>query len=535
MEARSLREGVLLDQDTSVPMRDGTRLAASVFRPPGVEKAPVLLSVTPYGKDVMPDRIGMTLMRLAGVRFGKLRCSRLTGFEAPDPMFWTACGYVVVQADVRGMHRSEGHAGVLTQQDAEDYFDLIEWVARQPWSSGSVGLLGVSYLAMSQWRVAALRPPSLRAIVPWEGVTDLLREFGYQDGVPETGFVRVWWLFRMRRGRNRRFAMAEDFQQDRDRHPLDDAYWASKRPALEAIDVPALVCASWSDQGLHTRGSLEGFRRIGSARKWLYTHGRRKWETFYSEEARDVQRRFLDCHVKGEVNDWEATPRVRLEVRRTRDEFTVRDEADWPLPSVRYVPMFLDARTNRLVETAPAEPGQLDYRALGSRRRDRARFIHRFDVDTELTGSMMLRLWVSASEGDDLDLFALLRKFDSAGREVFFYGYNGFAKDGVAKGWLRASHRMLDPSLSEPGRPWHTHTRHEPVAAGEIVAVEVEILASSTLFEAGSSLSLDVLGQDAARYPAFRHKRSVNHGRHTIYTGGPHASHLLLPIVGGPS
>jgi putative CocE/NonD family hydrolase len=126
------------------------------------------MSVTPYGKDKMPDRVGMFLMRVAGVQFGKLDCSNRTGFEAPDPIFWSAAGYAVVQADVRGMHKSEGHAGVLTDVDARDYYDVIEWAARQPWSNGAVGLLGVSYLAMSQWRVAALRPPSLKGICPWE-------------------------------------------------------------------------------------------------------------------------------------------------------------------------------------------------------------------------------------------------------------------------------------------------------------------------------------------------------------------------------
>src|SRR5713226_2960034 len=121
-------------------------------------------------------------------RIGKLDYSRWTGFEAPDPLYWVRQGYVGAQTDVRGMHASEGSAGVLRDQDAADYAAFIAWAATQPWCNGRVGLLGVSYLAMSQWRVAALRPPALKAICPWEGVTDLLREFGYQDGVPVTGF-----------------------------------------------------------------------------------------------------------------------------------------------------------------------------------------------------------------------------------------------------------------------------------------------------------------------------------------------------------
>jgi putative CocE/NonD family hydrolase len=473
----------------------------------------------------------MALMRLAGVRFGTLECSRWTGFEAPDPLFWTRAGYAVVQVDVRGMHKSEGHAGALTDDDARDYYDLIEWAALQPWSTGRVGLLGVSYLAMSQWRVAALRPPALKAIVPWEGVTDLLRELGYQDGVLETDFVGTWWRNRMKRGRNPRFAMAEDFPGERDARPLDDAWWAGKRPELSAIEVPALVCASWSDHGLHTRGSLEGFERIASRDRWLFTHGRRKWETFYSDEARTLQKQFFDCYLKGETNDWRTTPRVRLEVRKSRNESAVRWEEAWPPRSASYRPLYLDARTGCLDAEPPGEHGTASYRATRARAEDRATFAHRFDGETELTGTMMLKLWVATSEGDDLDLFVVLRKFDPLGREVCFYGYNGFDRDGVAKGWLRVSHRELDRTRSRPGRPWHTHRVRQPLAGGQIAPVEIEILASCTRFEAGSRLTVEILGHDAAPYPGFRHRRTVNRGLHTIHTGGEFDSHLLAPFV----
>jgi uncharacterized protein len=528
--SKRIESSVTLERDVPVPMSDGVQLMANVFRAFPESRSPVVMSVTPYGKDVLPDRRGMLLMRLAGTRFGHLDCAPWTGFEAPDPLFWVRVGYTVVQADVRGMHKSEGSASVLSDRDARDYYELIEWAAGQSWSTGAVGLLGVSYLAMSQWRVAALQPPSLRAICPWEGVTDLLRELGYQDGVPETGFVGVWWRFRMQPGHNKRFPMSENFPADRDQHPLDDAYWEAKRPQLERIEVPALVCASWSDHGLHTRGSLIGFERITSPHKWLYTHGGRKWETFYSPEAREMQRRFFDHFLKGEPNGWETTPRVRLAVRRSREVYDVCPETQWPLPEVRYVPLYLDAVTGTLVPELPANEGVAQYDPRGGSRA-RASFVYRFERETELTGSMTLSLWVSTSEGDDLDLFVLLRKFDATGKEVFFYGYNGFAHDGVAKGWLRVSHRELDPKLSRPGRPWHTHKRSLPVQPGEVVPVEIEVLASSTSFEAGSRLCVEVLGHDAARYAAFKHDRSVNRGMHAIHTGGRYPSALLTPFV----
>ncbi|MBV8282696.1 MAG: CocE/NonD family hydrolase [Candidatus Eremiobacteraeota bacterium] len=430
------------------------------------------------------------------------------------------------------MHKSEGHAGVLTPTDAEDYAELIEWCAHQPWSTGAVGLCGVSYLAMSQWIAAARRPPALKAIIPWEGATDLLRELAYQDGVRESGFVNIWWKNRLKGGHNRRFSMAEDFLRERDAQPFDDDWWASKRPAVEMIDVPALVCASWSDHGLHTRGSFLGFERIGSTQKWLYTHGGRKWETFYSEEARAIQQRFFDRFLKGIANGWEETQRVRLEVRQTLTQSVVRSETEWPLRNVAYTPLYLNAAIGTLETKPPEQTDRIRYAVSKRESPDRASFIYRFATETEITGSMTLKLWVSTDAGTDLDLFVKLRKFDPAGHEVFFYGYNGFAKDAVAKGWLRVSHRALDPQRSRRGMPWHSHLRAEPVQPDEIVRAEIEILASSTLFEAGSTLQVDVLGHDADKYPAFRHHPTVNEGRHSIHTGGPYDSHLLVPVVG---
>ncbi len=102
---RTIAPGIVLERDVLVTMPDGVRLAANVFRPAKAGAYPAILSATPYGKDILPDRRFMFFMRLAGVRFGKLNCSRWTGFEAPDPIYWVRRGYAVAQADVRGMHQ----------------------------------------------------------------------------------------------------------------------------------------------------------------------------------------------------------------------------------------------------------------------------------------------------------------------------------------------------------------------------------------------------------------------------------------------
>ena len=519
---------IAIEHDLAVPMRDGVRLFANLFRPAANGSYPVIMSVTPYGKDKLPDRLATFFMRLSGVKFGKLNCSRLTGFESPDPVYWVRQGYAVLQADVRGMHKSEGQAGVLRRQDAEDYYDLIEWAASQPWCTGRVGIVGVSYLAMSQWCVAALKPPHLCAMVPWEGVTDLYRELAFHGGIPETKFVPVWFKRRIEGGRNRKFPLAEDFLAETKAHPLDDAYWSSKRPVLENINVPALVCASWSDHGLHTRGSVEGFERISSKQKWLFTHGRKKWETFYSEEALGWQKRFLDHFLKDLDNGMDQVPKVRLEVRKAYYTQEVRSEQMWPLPSVRPALFYLCANTGSLQKEPADSEGKAQYRATS--RNSRAVFSLRFESAVELIGSMTLKLWLSTSGGDDLDLFVVLRKLDATGREVFFSGFNGYERDGVAKGWLRASHRELNSSRSTPLRPWHNHTHIKKVRLGDIVSAEIEIWPSATLFEAGSTLQLTIQGRDAARYPAFGHRKLVNRGWHTVFTGGQFDSCLAAPM-----
>jgi predicted acyl esterase len=515
---------MVLERDAPITMRDGVTLRANIFRPLGEGPFPVILSATLYGKDITPDTKAMFFMRLFGIRFGKLGYSRWTGFEAPDPLHWTARGYAVAIYDLRGMHKSEGTTEILTARDAEDYAEVVAWMADQPWSSGKVGLLGVSYLAMTQWHVAALKPKGLAAIAPWEGLTDFYREFAFHGGIPETTFGTIWFKRRILAGRHKGSPAPEAYLTLKAQHPFDDAYWAAKRPHLENIDVPALVCANWSDQCLHTRGSLEGFRRISSSFKWLYTHGRRKWEVFYGEDAASIQQAFFDCFLKGVDNGFSRTLPVRLEVRTGGGRYLVRHENRWPPPGDE-VTLFLSSAKQQLCEVQPPEPSSASY---DTRRDTKVSYVHRFETDTEITGPMRLRLWISADAADDADVFATVHKLDAEGREVTFPGFSGMTHDCVARGWLRASHRRLDDRRSTPTQPVHTHDVPESLPTQQPAAVDVEIIAACTLFEAGTSIRIDVQATDPLRYPAMSHAQTVNRGRYHIRTGGRFDSSLTF-------
>ena len=142
---------------------------------------------------------------------------------------------------------------------------------------------------MSQWYVAALNPPHLKAIMPAEGLTDMYRDVMRHGGIPAV-FAEPWMEYRVRRVKNPEAMLVRDPAVGAVEHPLDGAYWQAWVPGLTNISVPAYVIASWPDHGLHTRGTLIGLERISSEQKWLEVHGRKKWEHYYSRESLERQR-----------------------------------------------------------------------------------------------------------------------------------------------------------------------------------------------------------------------------------------------------
>lgn len=528
-----LPQGIRVEKDIAIPMGDGVRLSANVFRPEGEGPVPVLIALTPYGKDDPPERHSVKqdlLWQTVGMTLGTVRISESTAWEAPDPAYWVPNGYAVMHVDLRGFFKSEGSPRMFSRTEVADYLQVIEWAGTRPWSNGNVGLSGVSYLAIAQWFAASHNPPHLKAICPWEGASDFYRDIMFHGGVPETAFRRLWGMTASRgaRGaepRGRADATAEPTG------PFTTPLISEiplNRPKLEDIQVPALICGSFSDQGLHTKGSFDAYARIGSPQKWLYTHGGGKWERYYGEEALAYQKAFFDHFLRGIDNGFGRRPSVRLEVRRTRDEYRVRDEPGWPLPRTRYQKAFLDARDATLQLEKVGPGASVSYDATGG---DGVSFDLRFSEPTEITGHMKLKLWVSTSEGDDMDLMIGVQKLDAGGREVHFWGTEKDPKGIVAKGWLRVSHRTLDPARSTPFQPVLTHEEERRLKPDEIVGVEIEILPSSTLFEAGERLRLVVCGTDRFSTPFHRHEQLANRGRHTIYTGGRFDSHLLLPVI----
>ncbi|AYE97247.1 hydrolase [Mycobacterium paragordonae] len=516
---------MLIDRDVEVPTRDGTVLRINVFHKGERAPRPVLLSIHPYGKDDLPRRRRSRWTFSPQFRAlrqpGPLTFSALTGWEAPDPAWWTGQGFTVVNADSRGCGHSDGTGKLLSRQEAEDTYDLVQWVAGQPWCDGRVVMLGVSYLAISQYAAAALNPPALRAICPWEGLTDPYRDLTFPGGVREFGFTRLWSFMV---NRTRQTYSLKELQEE---HPLRDDAWRAMTPDLPAITAPMLVCGSFSDNNLHTRGSIRAFARAGSSFARLYTHRGGKWREFYSEHALSEQLRFFRTALDGAP----VSRSVRLEVREDRDTVVaVREEKEWPLARTRWRRLYLSG-AGALSPEPPTAAGSITFQTHSRA----ASFSWTVPEDIELTGPMAARLWVQLDGFDDANIFVGVEKWRD-GRYVGFEGSYGFGRDRVTTGWQRVSLRALDAELSTPWEPVPACDRAQPVRPGEVIALDVALGPSATVFRAGEQLRFVVggrwlfprnplTGQFPAAYP------DPPRGLVTLRWGPRYDAHLLIPEI----
>jgi uncharacterized protein len=565
---------VRIDWDVPITMDDGFVLRADVFRPADDGRYPVIMTHGPYGKWLaFQDGFPRQWANLEAEHPDALAGSsnRYQNWETVDPEKWVPDGYVVIRVDSRGAGRSPGYLDIFSPRETLDYYLCIEWAAAQPWSSGKVGLLGVSYYAINQWQVAALQPPHLTAICPWEGGSDFYRDFTRHGGILNV-FVRQWFPPQVAgvqhgvgdRGRRHRVTggtvagpetLTDGELQGNvaDAHAavlaraLDDRYYRDRSPALEKITVPVLSAANWAHH-LHTRGNFEGYSRVSSAQKWLEVHGLQHWVEFYTDYGVRLQKRFFGHFLKGEDTGWDTQPPVLLQVRRVDGGFEERAEAAWPLASTRWTKFHLDIAAGALAMEPAADERSAAFDALG----DGLTFwTQPLAQELEITGPAVARLTIASSTAD-ADLFLTLRVTDPAGRDVTFV--SGQDPNGcVGFGWLRASHRQTDPERSLEYRPWHRHDEHAPLTPGEAVEVDVEIWPTSVIIPAGYRLGVSVQGRDFelpgdGPWPSafgvtmrgngiFVHDEPADRpaaifaGRTTLICGGARRGYLLLPVI----
>lgn len=576
-----VRDGMRIDWDTPIVMDDGVVLRADVFRPVDGPPVPAIVSYGPYGKglrfsDHHVEQWNRLIQDQPEVLVGST--GKYQAWETVDPEKWVPRGYACVRVDSRGAGRSPGFLDPHSAREIQDTYGCVEWAGTQPWSTGKVAMLGLSYYATNGWRVAALDspPPHLAAVCGWEGSGDAYRESGRHGGILSP-WVKNWWASRilpLQHGYGERghrspntdelvagpetltdeelAANRADAVSDRQSHDLDGEWTRSRSVHWEKITVPILSAGNWGGAALHLRGNVEAFMRASSTEKWLEVHTREHWTHFYSDYGLDIQRRFLDRYLKDDDSGWRDQSKVTLNIRRPAEVVELRGESDWPIPDTQWTRMYVGTSDLGLSEDPPEIEGTASFEALGPG----LRFLTPpMQEELEITGPVAAKLYVSSST-TDADLFLVLHVFDPDGREVTFQG----AMDPlstVGKGWLRASHRKLDPDLTLEYRPYHTHDEIQPLQPGEVYELDVEIWPTCIVVpaeyrvgmsilgrdyfhdEPGASAQFDNFGADVPRNGSggFLHNDpndrppSVYGGVTTVHSGPGHRSHLLLPVI----
>jgi uncharacterized protein len=553
---------MIFEKDVLVEMDDGLELRGNVFRPKAEGRYPVILAQGVYGKDAhfedaFPVQWGK-LLAIYPELCGNGSSGKYLRWETVDPERWVPHGYVVIQIDARGTGKSPGYLDPRSAREMQDYYCSIEWAGQQPWSNGKVGLAGISYYAFTQWAVAALKPPHLAAIMPWEGYVDYYRDGSHHGGIFANTFTSAWWprqvlVNQHGNGDTSYFdrdtkkpstgpalrkdqleANRTDYPADLLRHGLDDAWYRERTPDLSRISIPVLSAGNWGGPGVHMRGNIEGFMNVSSKDKWLSMHVGTHWDSFYLPEfVENVQRPFFDHFLKGENNGWDREPRVQLAIRGP-DSAPFRMETEFPLARTQWTKFYLDAAASAIAADKPAKAGTLSYEAMGD---GVTLSTAPFTEDTEFTGFVTAHLFV-ASTTTDMDIFATLRAFDSQGKEVIFTGAH--EPTPVTRGWLRASHRKVDPKRTLPCRVFHAHDEIQKLAPKQIYELDVEIWPTCMVFPKGYRMVLTLMGKDFEfegtpgrllhNHPRDRTEAEFG-GSNSVFTGGEQASYLLMPVI----
>lgn len=543
-------------KEVQVPTRDGSYLAANLYQPKSNGRFPVLMTLGPYGKDIHYLRHNP----VAPAQYIHVQDKGpLVSAGTPNPEFWVAQGYVVLRIDERGIGNSPGKLDAFSKSLKNDYYDAIEWAGTQPWSTGKIGLLGLSYYAVTQWSVASEQPPHLVCIVPWEGATDFYTEIGYHGGILSNVFSSFWWennVLPKQNNPGRRFSEEQlranrvEFPEDIKNAPLRDKSWLQRSADLSKVKVPLLSAGNWFSAGLLARGNFLGFQQSASEHKWLEVHIGNHFVEFYNEDSRALQKKFLDYWLKDIDTGLMREPKVKLAIPRGGKDYIWRYENEYPLQRTKWTKFYLDAASKELIAKSPQSTTSCFYE--GDKDRESSTWMKPmrkvfnknannckhvlfetapFENETEILGPIKLHLWASSSS-DDIDIFVTLRNLDPQGNEVVNSGC--FTEDyPISQGWLRASLRKTDEEKSTEYKPYYNFDEVQKLTPGNIYPLDIEIWDSAIVLGKGHRILLEIGSQDQSGCAFFMHTGAdrIWDADVTIHTGGDFESYLLLPII----
>lgn len=538
-------------REVTIRVRDGVRIGAAIYAPSGAGRYPALLAASPYRYDN-----------------NALPASPQFLWRETGPIeFYVDHGYVYVHMDVRGSGKSGGEFGFLDRAEQRDLYDVIEWIGKQSWSNGKVGGVGQSYYCMSQWLMGTMAPPSLAGLGAYDGLNEPYRASVYQGGIPGEFFGGYWWT--QNRIINRFPAsgapareQATDLGRLFARHPTYDGFWRERAAyeRLGRIKIPVYSIGVWGKIDLHTRGNIEGYRKAGGPKKLRISGAPNAWAASREFASVDFHERvllpFYDWCLKGERTEYVDRPAVEYFVRGA-DVF--RRAETWPPPGVTYQSWHLNRGPSGSLTSlndgglspSPAQGegetsydypdpgwvvGVVGFGPTGGF--DPARRVLTFtssslEQDLEISGPIKLVLYASSTR-TDTDFFIKLSEQLPQSSEDRAGGVNP-ASQLVSKGWLRASHRAVDPERSTEYEPYHSHGRPEPIVPGEVYRFDIGIEPMAYRFKRGNRIRLEIVnGDSSVTDMIWTHLYTPNKvGRDTVYHSARHPSALILPLASG--
>lgn len=575
---RNIR-GIIKTSDVKIPLRDGSFVYADVFRPAQEGKYPPVMAMSIYGKAfqhecICNERQAEDKEELEDRYFsGNPDGFQYEDHETVNTVDWVPKGYVVIRIDTRGACKSPGTLDPLSLQEAKDYYDAIEWAAKQPWSNGNVGLWGMSYTAMDQYNVASLQPPHLKAIISNGTDTSSYEAVLYNGGIFNEQQWSWWWnaytapsVCGERNGKDfLSIAKAHQFN-DPSIYGPNGTSWIS--PDMGKVTVPQwIVMPATQTHHIHQLGSSQTYIRATAAKDKKLSIVEDWFANSYGSLSDHMA--FFDYWLKGIQNGIMDQPPVRVWIRTGKGGYYLQDENEWPIARTKYARWYLDAspskwtgdarrrdvlRISQTVPSAekrtsysaevdagtiyPGKPGSTPCWATGMS------FVSDpMQEDMVLAGYMKLGLWVS-STSSDMDIYASVRVIDDGNHEVNYTGptasedslktpSSGVTPLGI--GWLKVSHRKLDPKNSTEYWPDHTDAEadYAPLKGNEVVPVEVGILPTTGVVKKGFRIRVDIQPYEGCghgrrhTYYASYHTGAEN----SIYTGPNHPSYLQLPVI----
>jgi hypothetical protein len=482
------------------------------------------------------------------------------------PIEWyVGKGYAYVHADVRGTGFSEGEFGFMNRAEQQDLYDVIEWIAQQPWSYGRIGGIGQSYYCMLQWFMGIQNPPHLTCLGAYDGLTDPYRYFAYPGGI-EGNLLPYWVNASLRvanwfpaNGDNPR-DIAGDLTAEAHRHPLYDDWW-KERSAVEHLDkikVPLFSIGVWAKQDLHLAGNIGGFQRAKGERKLAITAAPTAFASASDFATVAFHEKYLlpfyDHYLKGAHTSYVRRSAVEYIVKNTG---TVRSYDTWPPPDVRKVVFYLrrgpTGSVTSLNDGALSDPtrgpgvGSTSYDypnplwtlgvvAMGPNGPDPVRGVLTFTSqpllrDMELAGNGTVTLYASTTR-TDMDVIVKVSEQFAQSPEERARGLQPRSVI-VTKGWLRASHYERDGRFSTDDVPYYTHESETPLRPGQIYEIEVPLEPMGYRFKQGSRVRLEIAcGDSQVTDGLFAHiYRPDKIGTDTIHHDAAHPSALVLPVL----